>query len=110
MYTRVVSSKIYLVHMVNVEGKGYRQEVIHKFQKGDDVLAIYRQLQEQRPELNWNLTHDHIEKALVEMRPSERRSIQRKRKIEKLVSEAHILAQKMGLPLEEFFGSENRVN
>ena len=73
-------------------------------------MAVYHQLQEQRPDLKWNLTDDYVQKALAEMRPSERRNIQRKRKIEKLIGEAHLLAQKMGTSLENFFGLENGVN
>ena len=110
MYTRVVSSKLYLVHMVYVEGKGYRQQVIHKFQKGDDVLTLYKKLQADPPELKWNLNHEDILKALDNMRPSQKRQLQRKRKIERLINEASSIAQKLGTSLDEFFNVKNRVN
>ena len=110
MYTRVVSSKLYLVHMVYVEGKGYRQQVIYKFQKGDDVLTVYKKLQDQHSNLKWNLNHEDILKALENMKPSQKRQLQRKRKIERLINEASSIAQKLGTSLDEFFSLKNRVN
>lgn len=110
MYTRVVSSKLYLVHMIYVPNKGYRQKVVHKFNKGDDVVAIYEKLQAEQPDIKWNLNHTDIQKALDNMKPSEKRALQRKRKIEKLLSEANSVAEKMGTTLDEFLSFKNRVN
>lgn len=110
MYTRVVSSKLYLVHMVFVPGKGYRQQVLHKFQKGDDVLSIYEKLQAEHSEIKWNLNHDDVKKALDNMKPSQKRQIQRKKKIERLLFEANSVAEKMGTTLDDFLSFKNRIN
>lgn len=110
MYTRIVSSKLYLVHMVHVPGRGYRQEVLHKFKKGDDVLSIYEKLQAERPEIKWNLTREDIQKSLNNLKPSQRRLLQRKRKVERLLAEANAVAEKIGSSLDDFLDFKNRIN
>jgi len=109
MYTRMVSGRLYLVYMAKLADKGYRQKVVYKFEKTDDISSIYEQLQQLYPDLNWNLTAAKIKRDFKKVRRPKKRYFQRKRKLKRLLNEADLIAKEIGSTIHDFLDVKQKV-